>query len=313
MKQKEVFNKIGGIIKELNDQYNYLQAETENLNELELELFISNARFLTDHIEILCKLNLQNSYNQAAPPKRENKPEQNYFEPIVQQSGQDEPESVAQPEAGSSDKNNGDSETRAGIDLNEGVPIDTYSYTRQAPDVIRHELVLDESVNWEEDDEEPAEKNVPPQRLHEKTIPAAAAHSDEKPAEEIQAKIPPADKQPAQPFTKPEEKEVVTINEKISAQLEGKGTHAGPVTAAPLSDIKQAINLNDKLLFIKDLFNGYSLAYAEVIDILNRLNTFEEATNFLNKNYAVKNGWESKPETVEKFYAILRRRYGGSV
>ncbi len=34
MKQKEVFNKIGGIIKELTDQYQYLQADPENLNDL---------------------------------------------------------------------------------------------------------------------------------------------------------------------------------------------------------------------------------------------------------------------------------------
>ncbi len=61
MKQKEVFKKIGDIIRELNDQYDYLKTVTDDLNDLELELFVSNAHFLTDHIEILCKLNLQNT------------------------------------------------------------------------------------------------------------------------------------------------------------------------------------------------------------------------------------------------------------
>jgi len=305
MKQKEVFNKIGGIIKELNEQYNYLQAEAENLNDLELELFISNARFLADHIEILCKLNLQNSQSQATPVQQENKPEQNYFEPIVQQSGHDEPEKAGHPKTESTE--NG--ETRASIDISEGVPADTYSFMRQEPEVIRHELVLDESINWEDDDEEPVEKDAPPQNLREKTIIAAGDSDHVKQAEEIPVKIPPANKQASRPVKKPEENEIVTINQKISAQLEEKGAHKGPSVAAPVSDIKQAINLNDKLLFVKDLFNGYSLAYAEVIDILNRLNTFDEATAFLNNNYAIKNGWENKPETVEKFYAILRRRF----
>jgi len=67
--------------------------------------------------------------------------------------------------------------------------------------------------------------------------------------------------------------------------------------------------LNDKLLYVKDLFNGYNLAYSEAIEILNRFSTFDEAARFLKTNYVTKNNWESKPATVEKFYALLKRRY----
>ena len=77
----------------------------------------------------------------------------------------------------------------------------------------------------------------------------------------------------------------------------------------PISDIKLAITLNDKLLYVKDLFNGYNLAYSEAVEILNRFNTFEEASRFLKTNYVTKNNWDSKPATVEKFYALLKRRY----
>ncbi len=55
MKQKEVFKKIGIIIKELNDQYSYLVENEKELNDLELELFVANARFLADHSEVLQK------------------------------------------------------------------------------------------------------------------------------------------------------------------------------------------------------------------------------------------------------------------
>src|ERR1700730_6390379 len=91
MKQKEVFKKIGGIIQELSDQYEYLQTVPDDLNDLELELFVSNAHFLTDHIEILCKLNLQNDKLKQQPrpekqeTKKETKQEEKYFEPVVQQ------------------------------------------------------------------------------------------------------------------------------------------------------------------------------------------------------------------------------------
>src|SRR6202012_5981026 len=86
MKQKEVFKKIGGIIQELSEQYEYLETVVDNLNDLELELFVSNAHFLTDHIEILCKLNLQNRPKRAGLEKPEvTTYQQKFFEPVVQQ------------------------------------------------------------------------------------------------------------------------------------------------------------------------------------------------------------------------------------
>ena len=86
---------------------------------------------------------------------------------------------------------------------------------------------------------------------------------------------------------------------------------AGPRKDAPqrIRDIKSGISLNDKLMFIKDLFNGYSLAYSEAVELLNRFETFADADRFLQENYAQKNGWETKRPSVEKFYAILRKRY----
>ena len=87
-------------------------------------------------------------------------------------------------------------------------------------------------------------------------------------------------------------------------------TAAARGEAERVSDIKSAISLNDKLLFIKDLFNGYSLAYSEAIELLNRYDDFSAADSFLKTNYAAKNNWADKPETVDKLYAVLRKRFG---
>jgi hypothetical protein len=107
-----------------------------------------------------------------------------------------------------------------------------------------------------------------------------------------------------------EEDEVITRNQKISAQLGDKAvSKTDQASIKPISDIKLAITLNDKLLYVKDLFNGYNLAYSEAVEILNRFNTFEEAQRFLKTNYVTKNNWEGKAATAEKFYALLKRRY----
>jgi hypothetical protein len=306
MKQKEVFNKIGGIIKELNDQYAYLQPEAENLNSLELELFISNARFLTAHLEILSRLTAQNN-NSKSPPTPEKAEETSYFTPIVQQTeaAVEEKEPEADSPVEGKAKIATEEQPSTGIDLDEVAPADSYSYERQEPETIRHELILDESINWEDNDDDLEEKNDPPPVRHAKVRPDIVEKKNTTAIESVQA----VNEKQSPGVSKPA-KDIVTINQKMSSQL---GEKVNPLTeqlsGSSVDDIKQAITLNDKLLYIKDLFNGYSLAYSEAIDILNRFSIFDEATAFLNKNYAIKNNWESKPETVEKFYTLLRKRY----
>ncbi|MNY48867.1 hypothetical protein D3C86_1842400 [compost metagenome] len=63
------------------------------------------------------------------------------------------------------------------------------------------------------------------------------------------------------------------------------------------------------MLYIKDLFNGYNLAYAEVIDLLNKMPDFKAADSFLQNNYALKNNWASRQATVDKFYELLNQRF----
>jgi len=304
MKQQEVFKKIGGILKELNEQYAYLQTAEEPLNDLELELFLANSHFLTDHLLILSKLNSQTKTVTKSAEKPEQLHEEKYFEPLVQpftSTGKHVHE-TSHTTDNSFELNPENDKPVPQINL-ESSAGDSYSFIREEPETIRHELILDEA-DWEDEDEpyetvadklaDEEEIEIPP--VPEK--PAFTAHT-----EEVKLVEEPAATQPVKEGHKPE---VLTINEKMSAQLAEK---SGGATIQAISDLKPAINLNDKLLFIKDLFNGYSLAYSEAIEILNRFNTFDEADLFLKKNYVTKNNWESKPETTAKLYELLKRRY----
>jgi hypothetical protein len=97
-----------------------------------------------------------------------------------------------------------------------------------------------------------------------------------------------------------------TLNDLLA---KSNGVNINSTTTSGIKDLKQGINLNDKLLYIKDLFNGYNLAYAEAIDLANKLPNFETADNFFQKNYAVKNNWADKQATVDRFYALLNQRF----
>jgi hypothetical protein len=318
MKQKEVFKKIGGIIKELSDQYEYLETVIDDLNDLELELFVSNAHFLTDHIEILCKLNLQNKIKRpAVTEKPELSYQQKYFEPVVQQMKHatglmdiKPPKAPAKPVEAETIKPEiiklAEDTPVPQIDLGADSREDTYSYIREEPKTIRHELILDEATNWDDDELTPVEEEIKePEEQEEPEIPVIAEEVDE-PVETIDLNPVIEEVKPEPVKTDTAEEEVVTINQKMSAQAALKTEQQ---SIKPISDIKLAITLNDKLLYVKDLFNGYNLAYSEAIEILNRFNTFEEASRFLKTNYVTKNNWESKPSTTEKFYALLKRRY----
>ncbi len=107
----------------------------------------------------------------------------------------------------------------------------------------------------------------------------------------------------------------LTLNELIQQQKRAGLTNVQQFNTSAsrgsetVVDLKTAVSLNDKLMFIKDLFNGYSLAYSEAIELLNRFDNFAEADAFLQTNYALKNNWATKPQTVEKLYSILRKKF----
>ncbi len=278
MKQQEVFNKIGGIIKEINDQYQYLETVQGPLNDLELELFVANTHFLADHAEVLRKLNVQNTPSNPV----ESKPVEDT--PIENMSAQQTPSSHEEVFF------------EPVIQTGNALPKD-----EPKPEIIRHELEIDES--WEDDEATIGEVGDTDHEevffQKETDIVNIPEPIIDEPIEEVK-KI----EEPVIPASKTEVDEVYTINQKISAQM-GKTEPA----LLPITDLKSAITLNDKLLFVKDLFNGYSLAYSEAIEILNRFNGLDEADTFLKKNYATKNNWDNKPQTVEKFYELLKRRY----
>jgi len=379
MKQPEVFKKIGGIIQELNEQYEYLQSTSDNLNDLELELFVANTHFLKDHAEILRKLNLIKSAPAQLPPhtegtvtrsyilppppfpsevpsaggdnpsaevKRdpielwpveikpepaEEKPapatnEPRYFEPLVQQKPVDRPSSelvtpVPAPKEPISFEiaKPSEEETTPKIDLQSSTE-DTYSFERREPETIRHELVLDDTQDWEDEEETPAndeellntEYIIEPQEQvteAEEPIPTNPEPViDNSPKVTAQQTV----RSPVQPeYLKPPvaEEKPLSLNQRIAAQLKEQGAATSQTSQPPIQDIKAAINLNDKMLFVKDLFNGYPLAYSEAIEIVNRFKNFEEADRFLKTNYVIKNNWEAKQSTADKFYALLKRRY----
>ncbi len=56
MKKEDLLTKTGAILNELQEQYEFMSQDPQQISELELELFLANANFLTEHVQILIKI-----------------------------------------------------------------------------------------------------------------------------------------------------------------------------------------------------------------------------------------------------------------
>jgi hypothetical protein len=275
--------------------YEYLSQDPENLNELELELFAANADFLSDHIVILQKLN-QNSksqYSEQTPPlnsesiKSESLIQKPIEEHLIEE--QDEP---AIPDWKFELKN----DSNQSFDYEEKEPQDLFDrpLTTEELEVIEEKTQLNVhySDNLETFKEQYTESVIIEEYSTEPELKILESENVENPLM-VKSDL---------------EEQVLTMNDILASQT-SQNTVSSQYNQRQVNDLKSLINLNDKLLFVRDLFNGYSLAYSEAIEILNRFDSFESADNFLKQNYLSKNNWYEKQHVADKFYEILNKRF----
>jgi hypothetical protein len=73
----------------------------------------------------------------------------------------------------------------------------------------------------------------------------------------------------------------------------------------PVTDLRSSIGLNDKFLFIKELFDGRPDKYNQCIDRLNQASSLNEAMEYIEENCS----WEEGNEVAEKLLSLVKRRH----
>jgi len=79
-------------------------------------------------------------------------------------------------------------------------------------------------------------------------------------------------------------------------------------TAIPgpaVKDIRSAISLNDKVLFIESLFASDPITYKETINELNGMESFQAAEEYLSKRFPL---WKMDSDEVYRFMMAVRRK-----
>lgn len=83
------------------------------------------------------------------------------------------------------------------------------------------------------------------------------------------------------------------------------------LSETPISDIKRAIALNDRLLLQRELFSGDHTFFEEVLNALNHFSGFEQAKSYLLQECIGRFDWmhKSRIDTAKSFIRLVRRRY----
>lgn len=76
-----------------------------------------------------------------------------------------------------------------------------------------------------------------------------------------------------------------------------------------IENIRSAIPLNQKFVFINELFRGDNSAYHQALNELEQCTDFESAAQLLKDNYAKSYGWTMEGEAEEAFLEIIERKF----
>ncbi len=77
------------------------------------------------------------------------------------------------------------------------------------------------------------------------------------------------------------------------------------IPGTPVSDIRSAISLNDRILFINTLFGEDPIAFKETLSALNGAASFEDGVLLLKERYPL---WNTDSDTVYRFMMAVRRK-----
>lgn len=78
---------------------------------------------------------------------------------------------------------------------------------------------------------------------------------------------------------------------------------------APVRDLKKAIGINDRFLFINELFRGDENMYERSIKTINAFSILPEAEYWIQRELKVKQGWNEDNEAVKLFDQLIKRRF----
>ena len=139
--------------------------------------------------------------------------------------------------------------------------------------------------------------------------PEPKPEPEEKPEKEESEPEPEVEVEPKS-VTEPVEVSTVEIEVEIEEIEEESTSHSSLLTphfeeATPLRNLMSVIGLNDRFRFRHDLFSNSDEIFKGTIEILNTIETFTQAVEYLEEKFQ----WNPEADTVVYFYDIIKPKF----
>ncbi|MFT3681752.1 MAG: hypothetical protein QM791_15885 [Ferruginibacter sp.] len=101
-------------------------------------------------------------------------------------------------------------------------------------------------------------------------------------------------------------KEATSLND---LHKEKKPELGDKLVDTPVKDLKKAIGVNDRFLYIKELFRGDEAMYERSIKTINSFSIWPEAEYWIRRELKTKLGWVDTEPVVIQFDQLVKRRF----
>lgn len=126
-----------------------------------------------------------------------------------------------------------------------------------------------------------------------------------KPVDITEVPVPPMTEQPPATTVVEEQPVPAPVQEQPAPVMAEKVA----IASSPRKDIRQSVGINDKYLFLNELFNNQKDSYEETLDMLNHFDTVGDAIRWLESAVGVPHKWERNDSTVLSFYAMVQKHF----
>ena len=96
------------------------------------------------------------------------------------------------------------------------------------------------------------------------------------------------------------------LNEKLRANQIEVGAL---LNNEPIKELKKGIGINDRFLFVQELFRGDETMYERSIKTIDGFAIFPEAQFWIQRELKLKIGWNEDSATVKHFDQLVKRRF----
>lgn len=97
-----------------------------------------------------------------------------------------------------------------------------------------------------------------------------------------------------------------SLNDKLRSEVSDLKS---ALNDSPVRDLRKAIGVNDRYVFINHLFRGDEVMYERSLKTINGFRILPEAEYWMERELKVKLGWDENNPTTRHFYQLVKRRF----